>query len=57
MDNKKAAIYFLKKDWPIVSACHAGMPGDHRTPVGSAAQIVQFTIDSELHYFYQSRLH
>jgi hypothetical protein len=22
-------------NWPIVSACHAGRLGDHRTPVGS----------------------
>ncbi len=39
MDNKKAAIYFLKKNWPYLSACHVGMLGDHRTPVDSVKTI------------------
>lgn len=36
----------------IVSVCHAGMLADNPTPVGSVRKIVQFTIDSKLHYFY-----
>src|SRR6266852_9604336 len=26
---------FLKTNWPLLSACHAGLLGDNRTPVGS----------------------
>src|SRR5260221_6549726 len=31
----RAGVKSSKHYWPIVSACHADMPGDHRTPVGS----------------------
>jgi hypothetical protein len=31
----------LKKSRPLVSACHAGLLGDNRTPVGSARLFVQ----------------
>ena len=42
----------VEQQWPIVSACHAGLLADNRTPVGSALAIVQFTINGKLHYFY-----
>ena len=30
--------------WPIVSACHAGRLGDHRTPVGSVDYFLTFLV-------------
>ncbi|TMD26214.1 MAG: hypothetical protein E6J04_18330 [Chloroflexi bacterium] len=27
--------YALQANWPLVAACHAGLLGDNRTPVGS----------------------
>src|SRR6266566_5837664 len=31
---KKTTIYSDNEDWPKMSACHAGMFADNRTPVG-----------------------
>ncbi len=42
-----------KKKWLMVSACHAGMLGDHRTPVGSARLLVEYNVTCYIiFYFY-----
>jgi hypothetical protein len=39
-----------QQKWFILSACHAGLLADHRTPVGSFAADLYFYIDHDLYF-------